>query len=95
MSDITIAVIFSLSALAMSLNWSGKVSIAVARTLSIPAMGLMGAHVLGVRITAPIASATADTFGIIASGWLLVATLALCVRGLRRPVNDKPALEGN
>ena len=96
MSDITSSVIFSLSALAMSLVIIGRVSMPVIRTLSYAAVGVQCAHILGVKITAPIDLRLSNNLGVAVIVWLIAATLAVCMRGLRRPFSDKPpALNGN
>lgn len=96
MSDITVAVIFSFSALAMSFVIIKSIPIEATRTLSYTAIGLLCAHILGIKITAPIEPHIADKLGIAVIVWLIAATLAVCIRGLRGPVNDKPtALNGS
>jgi hypothetical protein len=89
MSDITIAVASSVAALAMSLVIAGRFTTEVVRALSYGAMTMFGAHVLGVAIVAPIASKSADILGIGAFIWLIAATLAVCIRGVRRSFGGK------
>lgn len=53
-------------------------------------MTVLGAHVAGIAIVAPIASKSADILGIAAFIWLIAVTLAVCVRGVRHSFAGKP-----
>jgi sulfite exporter TauE/SafE len=96
MGDITIVVAESLAALAMSLAITSRITIEVVRVLSYGAMIVFGARIFGVEIMAPIASRFAEMLDIIAFVWLIVATLAVCARGIRRSFSGKrSALNGS